>query len=163
MMDRADFEPTGGPPPATAVRDGTSTGEARDTLSDSGLRLITLDLARCADYPIGSVRHGYSFVAPLTADGHLDAGAWHEQRHRCYVRRFWAGEPDRIGRLVHRRGGSGGATWCFEYNDVIGTEAEAGHHLQQHCFVPGEYVSVLQDDEELKTFKVADVRKVCAR
>jgi hypothetical protein len=35
--------------------------------------------------------------------------------------------------------------------------------LQQHCFVPGEYVSILQDDEELKTFKVADVRKVCAR
>src|SRR6478672_5948594 len=98
----------------------------------------------------------------VTADGHLDAGAWHEQRHRCYVRRFWAGEPDRIGHLVHRRGGSGGATWCFEYNDVIGAEAEAGHHLQQHRFVPGEYVSILQDDEELKTFKVADVRKVCA-
>ena len=163
MMDRADFETSELPSAGVTLKDEKPVEEAPNTLPDSGLRLITLDLARCADFPTGSVRHGYSFVAPLTADGHLDAGAWHEQRHRCYVRRFWAGEPDRIGHLVHRRGGSGGATWCFEYNDVIGTEAEAGHHLQQHCFVSGEYVSILQDDEELKTFKVADVRKVCAR
>jgi hypothetical protein len=127
------------------------------------LQLITRDLARCADYPSGSTRHGYSFVAPLTTDGHLDADAWPEERHRCYVRRFWGDETARVGHLVHERGGAGGATWCFEYSDIRGTETERGHHLQDHRFVLGEYVSVLQDDEEMKTFKVIDVRKACSR
>ncbi len=133
------------------------------TKPETGLNLITLHLARCADFPAGSDQHGYSFVAPLTADGHLDPGAWHEQRHRCYVRRFWAGEPDRVGHLAHRAGGAGGATWCFQYHDVIGTDAETGSHLQNHRFAPGEYVSILQDDDEMKTFKVTDVRKACFR
>ena len=127
-----------------------------------GLRLITLHVARCADYPEGSSRCGYAFVAPLDGNSRLDTDAWHEQRERCYALRFWEGEPDRVGHLVHRRGGSGGATWCFEYDDVLGSETEPGHHLQTHRFLPGDYVSIRQEDE-LKTFKVADVRRACAR
>jgi hypothetical protein len=151
-------------PEAPTGRDCTrETAEAWAPLAnDSGLQLITLHLARCADYPQGSDRCGYAFVAPLTPDGHLDTGTWLEQRKRCYTRRFWEGEPDRLGRLVHP-GGAGGATRCFEYTDVLGPEVDAGHHLQEHRFVPGEYLSILQDADELKTFKVADVRKACLR
>jgi hypothetical protein len=78
-----------------------------------GLLLVTLHLARCADYPVGNDRCGYTFVAPLTPDGHLDAGTWHSQRERCYVRRFWEGEPDRVGHLLHRPGGTGGSNLVF--------------------------------------------------
>jgi hypothetical protein len=45
---------------------------------------------------------------------------------------------------------------------VLGSETEPGHHLQTHRFLPGDYVSIRQEDE-LKTFKVADVRRACAR
>jgi hypothetical protein len=130
---------------------------------ETALQLVTLHLARCADYPEGNGRCGYTFVAPLTLDGHLDVGTWHDRRERCYVRRFWQDEPDRVGHLVHRRGGTGGATWCFEYDDVLQIEAERGHHLQAYRFIPGEYISILQDEDELRTFKVADVRKACSR
>ena len=74
MMDRADFETSELPSAGVTLKDEKPV-EAPNTLPDSGLRLITLDLARCADFPTGSVRHGYSFVAPLTADGHLDSMA----------------------------------------------------------------------------------------
>lgn len=40
------------------------------------LRQIRLELARNADYPEGSASHGYSVVAPLTDDGHLDPDGW---------------------------------------------------------------------------------------
>ncbi len=36
------------------------------------LRKITLNAARSKEFPDGSIRHGYDFVAPLTGDGHID-------------------------------------------------------------------------------------------
>jgi hypothetical protein len=39
----------------------------------------------------GSPDHGYEFIAPLTADGHIDAKAWKDVKDRCEVTRFWAG------------------------------------------------------------------------
>ena len=38
--------------------------------SPDTLQHITLHLARCAEFPQGSDRHGYSFRAPLDARGH---------------------------------------------------------------------------------------------
>ena len=32
---------------------------------------------------------------------------WRHPRDRCYVRRFWGEEHDRVGHLVHRRVGQG--------------------------------------------------------
>jgi hypothetical protein len=37
---------------------------------------IRLELARNAEFPEGSARHGYEFIAPLTPDGHLDPDGW---------------------------------------------------------------------------------------
>ena len=57
---------------------------------------IRLNLARSAEYPEGSTRHGYEFVAPLDGNGHIDVAQWREHRKNCRVRRFWEGEADEI-------------------------------------------------------------------
>lgn len=114
------------------------------------LTRIRLELARTKEHPDGSRRHGYEFVAPLDAEGHLDAAAWKSVRERCRVRRFWGAEDDDVGHLVHRPGGS----WAFHY-DIDGDEDdEAGYRLAQHVFNIGEYVSIRDEDGELHTFRV---------
>ena len=50
---------------------------------------IRLNLARSKEYPSGSDRHGYEFVAPLDARGHIDPKLWQQYREQCGVRRFW--------------------------------------------------------------------------
>ncbi|WP_421726270.1 hypothetical protein [Bauldia sp.] len=121
-----------------------------------GLKTIRLNLARTKDHPHGSDRHGYRFTAPLDADGHLDAEGWRKHRDQCRVVRFWEGEEDDIGHLVHRPGGS----WGFTY-DIEGDEGdEGGFKLSSHRFVPGEYISIRDDEGELHTFTVVTVTDV---
>lgn len=125
-------------------------------MSKTGLKTIRLNLARTKDFPDGSARHYYRFTAPLDADGHLDAAAWKTHRDRCRVVRSWAGEEEDIGHLVHRPGGS----WGFHY-DLGGDEGdESGFKLNSHRFVPGEYVSIRDDEGELNTFRVVTVDDV---
>ena len=118
------------------------------------LKRIRLNLARTKEHPNGSNRHGYEFIAPLTPAGEIDPGDWKMHRDKCRVRRFWGGEDDDIGHLVHRPGGS----WAFRY-DIDGDEDdEAGYRFAAHAFVPGEYVSIRDDDGELNTFQVVTVQ-----
>ena len=76
------------------------------------LERIRLELARGPEHPEGSAAHGYEFVAPLTADGHLDPEGWRDERSRCRVRRFWRGQDDEHGRLIHR-----GGRWAFHRDE----------------------------------------------
>jgi len=119
------------------------------------LKRIRLELARNQQFPEGSARHGYEFVAPLGADNHIDAEGWRRHRADCRVRRFWDGEPEETGHLVHRRGGS----WAFHY-DLQGDPDvdEPGYRFDSHAFKEGEYVSITEQDGELRTFRVAWVR-----
>lgn len=121
------------------------------------LKRIRLNLARSPEFPVGSAQHGYEFVAPLDADGHIDAAAWRGQRDKCWVRRFWAGEPDQTGRLVHKPGGAEHARWVFDYDPERDEDDEAGYRFGAHAFVPGEYVSIRDEDGEMHTFQVAAV------
>lgn len=118
------------------------------------LKRVRLDLARDHDFPDGSRERGYDFIAPIDDDGHLIASEWKRLRARCRVRRFWKGQPDEIGHLVHKPGGS----WAFHY-DVHGPQDddEAGYRLQTHRFVPGEYISIREHDGLLRTFVVVSV------
>jgi hypothetical protein len=125
-------------------------------MPESGLKTIRLNLARTKEFPDGSDRHYYRFTAPLDADGHLDAVAWRKHRDKCRVVRNWAGEEEDIGHLVHRPGGS----WGFHY-DIDGDEGdESGFKLATHRFVPGEYVSVRDEEGEMHTFRVVTVTDV---
>jgi len=117
---------------------------------------VTLHLARNPEFPGGSAQHSYEIVAPLDADGHLDGRAWDREREFCAVRRVWAGEPDRLGQLLHRAGGAGGATWIIDYDDASLEDDERGYRFDRHIFVPGEYVT-LSDPHGAPTFRIIDV------
>jgi hypothetical protein len=121
---------------------------------------IRLHLARSKDHPEGSTRHGYEFVAPLDRAGHIDAKLWHEHRENCGVRRFWDGEDDQVGRLAHKPGGAEHARWVFDYDPESSEDDESGFRFGEHAFLPGEYVSIRDDDGELHTFRVASVESV---
>jgi hypothetical protein len=106
------------------------------------LKRIRLNLARSREFPSGSSRHGYEFVAPLDSDGHIDPKLWQAHRAHCRVRRFWNGEDDEIGQLIHRPGGPEQGRWVFDYDQT---------------FRPGEYVSIRDEDGEMHTFQVVSV------
>ena len=121
------------------------------------LRRVRLELARDHDFPEGSSERGYDFIAPLDDNGHLVAAAWKALRERCRVRRFWPGEREEMGHLVHKPGGA----WAFHY-DIHGDPGhdETGFRLDTHVFKPGEYVSIKEQDARLRTFRVISVRPV---
>lgn len=124
------------------------------------LTKIRLELARDREHPEGSNRHGYEFVGPLDAEGHLDAAVWRKCRDRCRVKRFWLHEPDEIGHLVRKRGGE----WAFHYDeDEDEEEDEGGYRFGDHKFAPGEYVSIREHGEDqLRTFRVVRVEALPA-
>lgn len=117
------------------------------------LNRIRLELARCPEFPNGSAQRGFEFVAPLTGDGHLDTEEWRKHKDACRVHRFWVAEPDQIGRLVHGRGG-----WSFHYDGEDFDEDEPVYKLDRHTVREGEYLSIMEADEELRTFRVVRVQ-----
>jgi hypothetical protein len=121
------------------------------------LKWIRMELARDDEFPMGSRNHGYEFVAPLNDDDRVDPEAWKAHRDRCRVKRFWEGEPDEIGHLVRK----GPKQWAFHY-DIHGDQDddETGFRFADHRFRPGEYVSIREHNEELKTFRVVVVRDI---
>lgn len=123
------------------------------------LMRVRLELARDHDFPSGSSDRGYDFAAPLDADGHIDAEEWKTTRDACRVVRFWDGEPNEVGHLVRKPGGS----WAFHY-DIHGDpeDDEAGYRFATHAFKPGEYVSIKEHDDQLRTFHVVSVRDLDA-
>ncbi|MDR3460985.1 MAG: hypothetical protein P4L76_01570 [Beijerinckiaceae bacterium] len=124
----------------------------------AALSLITLHLARCQAFPEGSSTIGYRFIAPLDSQSRINPADWNGLRQRCLVNRFRDGEPGLSGHLVHKPGGAGGATWYFDYA-AAGAE-EAVKHLDEHRFLPGEYVSIQAGSGDWETYKIVDVRLV---
>ena len=135
-------------------RDRTMPAELVD------LNRILLTLARSREFPDGSSRHGYDFIAPLDPEGHIDPILWKKYRDYCRVRRFWAGEDDEVGRLVHKPGGAEHARWVFEYDPGRDDDDEVGYKLGEHAFLPGDYVSISGKDGKLQTFRVISVNSV---
>lgn len=114
-------------------------------------REIRLELAREPGHPAGSRQHGYRLIAPLDADGHIDAYLWRLHRDACRVVWFRSDAEDELGHLVHR-----GNHWMLHY-DIKGADSdEAGYRFSDERFVPGEYVSI-HEVEGLRTFRVTSV------
>ena len=118
------------------------------------MKRIRMELARDHDYPEGSRQRGYEFAAPLDEQGHLLADEWRVTREKCRVKRFWPGQKDEIGHLVHRRGGS----WAFDYDPKRSDDDEPGFKLDRHRLVPGEYVSITEHYGAMRTFRIIWVR-----
>jgi hypothetical protein len=141
-----------GPPLGTFGKDSEMT-----KADDEKLHHVRLELARDHEFPNGSNRHGYEFIAPLDDHGQLDLDVYKRLKDRARVRRFWGSDPEEVGHILHKRGG----TWAFHY-DIHGDAAhdEAGFRFDTHKFVPGEYVSLKEQDGTLRTFRVTKVGPV---
>src|SRR5215471_3164525 len=119
----------------------------------AAFKRIELHLARSKEFPSGSADHGYELVAPLDANGHIDVELWKTHKKQCRVHRFWEGEDDRTGFLVHKPGGSEHARWVFDYDESRDDDDETGYRFGAHVFAPGEYLT-LRDHSGEHTFKV---------
>jgi hypothetical protein len=118
------------------------------------LKLIRLELARTKEFPDGSRKHGYEFVAPLAGDGHIDPEGWKEYGQACTVLRFWGDdEDDEHGQLMRTRGGQ----WSFSYEPGEADD-EPIHRFDSHAFLEGEYVTITEHDGVARPFRVAWVR-----
>jgi len=126
-------------------------------MAATGVRLsrIVMRLARNpgTEFAEGDDHRGYSLVAPLTADGHLDASAYGKAKDACTVRRFAPDEDPADGRLARS-----GKSWFFDYGDKI-VDDEPVYRLGAHRFAVGEYVSITDEDGRLLTYKVTDVAR----
>lgn len=120
---------------------------------------IRLELARDPEFPDGSKVHGYDLIVPLDKNGLLSPAGWKADRDHCRVRRFWGHDAELIGHVVHKPGGTGGI-WAFHYDiraPIADVTDEAGFHLETHVFAPGNYISVREQDGEMRTFRVQAV------
>ena len=115
---------------------------------------IRLELARTKEYPSGSANHGYILHAPLDDDYRIDIDGWRENKKACTVTRFWVGEADQHGHLVHTRH----RTWAFSYEPGEDDD-EPIFHLEDHALKVGEYVTIRETDGEAYPFKVVSVRR----
>ncbi len=122
------------------------------------LNRIRLELARMDGYPNGSSAHGYEFVAPLDADGHIDAAEWQAQKDRCWVRRFWGLDPEERG-FLKRHGQHG---WYFDYRKRAVEDDEPFFKLDKHHIVKDSYVSITEHDGAQRPFKVVETVPVAA-
>ena len=115
------------------------------------LKHIRMELARDHDFPQGSRDHGYLLVAPLDNMDRIDAAEWKAHREQCRVTRFWGDQEHEVGHLVRKPGGA----WAFHY-DIHGNEDddETGYRFGDERFRPGEYVSIREQDGEMRTFRV---------
>lgn len=122
------------------------------------LKRVTLTLARSKDFPEGSTKHGYEFIAPIDQNGHIDLATWKAARADCTVRRFDPGTGDEPGMLVHKAGGAEhGSRWIFDYDTAEQADDEAGFLFGSHAFKAGEYVSVKGADGKTHTYTIASV------
>jgi hypothetical protein len=118
------------------------------------MKKIRLELARNPEFPEGNPNIGYEFVAPLNDSGRIDVEQWQANRGRCRVARFNRDAEEEIGHLVRKPGGS----WGFHYDIHGGSEVDdSGYRFGEHKFSVGEYVSLREEDDELRTYKVARV------
>ena len=118
------------------------------------LSRIVMRLARNpgTEFAGGDDHRGYSLVAPLTPDAHLDAGAYAKTKEACVVRRFAPDEDPADGHLARR-----GARWYFDYDDGDELDDEPVYRLGEHRFAVGEYVTITDEDGRPLTYKVVDV------
>ncbi|HVV33402.1 MAG TPA: hypothetical protein VHC73_09265 [Vitreimonas sp.] len=119
-------------------------------------RCIRLQRAREAGHPDGDRDIGYVLIAPLTRDGRLDPDLVRAYSEHCTVSRFRPDADVVRGRLHRRPGGS----WAFHYDFSDNSEDEdAGYRLGDHRFVPGEYVTIAEDDAA-HTYRVVGVEQI---
>ena len=114
---------------------------------------IRIEVARSPDFPEGSPRHGYEMVLPLRPDGRIDEKTLKAAPEVATVHRFWEGDGDSVGQILHQ-----GGKWMISYSEGDADD-EALHRFADHQFREGEYVSVRAPEGGVEhAFKVVSVR-----
>ncbi|QIK78671.1 hypothetical protein G7077_06930 [Sphingomonas piscis] len=113
---------------------------------------IRLELARTPDFPSGSVSRAFLLRLPIDEKGMVDWGEVSKQPSRATIRRFWASEPDRRGRI--RAGPDGGIL-----KDSPGGTAPMFDMAPQPLKL-GEKVMVTAADGSELPFKVAFIKQL---
>ncbi len=118
------------------------------------LSRIVMRLARNpgTEFAQGDDHRGYTLVAPLDANGHLDAAAFEAHAEDCTVHRFAPDEDPADGRLARRRD-----RWFFDYGEEEDVGDEPIYRLGDHSFALGEYVTVTDEDGRPLTYRVMEV------
>lgn len=116
------------------------------------LHRIVLRLARNPGFPEGDDGQGYVLIAPLDADGKLDAKVWRQNCSACTVIRFKPGEErDATGLLEHK-----GSRWFFDYEELKDDDNEPVFRLGDHRLALGEYVTIHESDGKFLTYRVTE-------
>lgn len=118
------------------------------------LKRIVLRLARNPEAGLaeGDDSRGYTIVAPLTEAGMLDEALWHAHKDACGVRAFSPDAAPRVGRLARR-----GHNWFFDYDRTGTADDEPVFKLESHTFIPGEYITVKDADDQPLVHRVSEV------
>ena len=118
---------------------------------------IRLNLARSKEFPQGSARHGYEFVAPLKADGPHRRDAM-EEGPRAIAACAASGKARRTRSATSCTSRAGRSTrrWVFDYDQSARTTTRAAI-ASAPTLPPGEYVSIRDDDGDMHTYQVASV------
>lgn len=115
---------------------------------------VQLELAREPGHPYGDAEHVYHLYVPLDGSGQIDIDAFRRLHQVCRVRRKRPGESEARGRILHGPGGR----WMFDYDEGSDRDNELAFRHHDERLIPGEYVSIREDDGRLHTFQVVAVR-----
>jgi hypothetical protein len=115
-------------------------------------RQIRIELAREPGHPEGDAEVAYVIVAPLNANGKINAKLWRQYREACRIARLRPEAEVNTGHLIQRPGG----VWAFHYERAPSMPDEVGFHFSDERFVAGEYVSI-NEEGKMHTYRVASV------
>jgi hypothetical protein len=123
-------------------------------MTKATLYRIELELAREPGHPEGDRNHTYRLYLPLTEEGQIDSSGYRDMLDWCRVVRNRPGEEPARGRILRGPGGR----WVFDYSDASTRDDEVGFRLSEERFVPGEYVSIREDDDKTHAFRILSVQ-----
>ncbi len=116
---------------------------------------ITLRLARNPSSPEGNPERGYVLLAPLTEEGKIDVDVYAAAKAACTVRRFGPDVDPVEGKLKRHA-----SVWYFDYDAERTSDDESGFKLGDHRFLPGDYVTITDDEGTPLTYQVSDAVRV---
>jgi len=116
---------------------------------------ITLRLARNPSSPEGDLERGYVLLAPLGADGKIDADIYAAAKAACTVRRFGPGMDAAMGKLKRHA-----SVWYFDYDVQRTSDDEPVFKLGDHRFLPGDYVTITDEEGTPLTYQVSEAVRV---
>ena len=116
--------------------------------------LVKLEMARSADYPLGSVGRAYLVRVPLDRIGMIDGAGVARNPKRATVRRFWPNEPDLSGYVVKCRD-----CWSFRDEDFPGSEG-CFASMPDRSIRAGALLKVIERNGTSSPFRVAEISLV---